>query len=122
MYRKPSSVFTYSYVCDPQPIGRLGAEVSTDEVRGGHGTPIPASGSLPSTAKQAALQSCLAHQSGNSLASAAHTYGPELSVNSRRTVSLSAALMDLADLGSESSVFLASFGRRPVLPAVVTAS
>src|SRR5947209_8548250 len=56
--------FYVSYVCNPQPIGRLGAEVSTDEVRGWHDTPIPASGSLPSTAAtQAALQSCLAHQS-----------------------------------------------------------
>jgi hypothetical protein len=53
--------FYVSYVRNPQAIGRSGGEVSADEIRGGHGTPIPASGS-PSSATKAALQSCFAHQ------------------------------------------------------------
>src|SRR4051812_28860273 len=105
----------------PELVGCWGSKLPADQILSGNGVLVGA-GSMFPRAPDAASEPFFAHKPGHPLPGAANTDRPKLGMHSWRTVSTSAALVDLVYLTGEGGVFPAPSRWRTFLPVVIAAS
>ena len=93
------------YIRNPRKVGRIGLDPALHDVRS-WAKPVVAVRGAGSLAPGYPGQAHLSHQPRHALATDLNTVGGKLGVNTRRSVSAAAVMMDVADAGFEDSIVL----------------